>query len=91
MASQIDNLQKEEEPEIIDTTSKLNRNAAQRKPARDLYSYRQEEWYKEGRAEYDALTDEQKKIQREQLKKEFRPDPKPKEGEERVKQTPAQR
>ena len=37
MASQIDNLKKEEEPEIIDTTSKLNRDAEQRQAARNLY------------------------------------------------------
>ena len=37
MASQIDNLKKEEEPEIIDTTSKLNRDAEQRPAAKDLY------------------------------------------------------
>ena len=31
------NLKKEEEPEIIDTTSKLNRDAEQRQAAKDLY------------------------------------------------------
>ena len=90
LASQINNLKKEEEePEIIDTTSKVNRDAKRLQQARDLHSYRQEEWYIEGRAANNALTAEQKKIQREELKKEFRPNPKPREGEKRVRLTPA--